>query len=109
RFTDAKVHCSIVLEKHAGSSRIDAEGAVMTPAHETGPGSMQDRLNDVGNPSHLFRNRPFFRAPFPFPAEYTGWADEQRAWRDSVTIFDQSNIMTDVYFRGPDVKRLFSD
>lgn len=81
----------------------------MTPEHDATSESMEDRLRAVGNPAHLFRNRPFFRAPFPFPSEYTGWADEQRAWRDTVTIFDQSNIMTDVYFRGPDVKRLFSD
>lgn len=81
----------------------------MTAGHEAMSVSMEDRLRAVGNPAHLFRNRPFFRAPFPFPAEYTGWADEQRAWRDAVTLFDQSSIMTDVYFQGPDVKRLFSD
>ncbi|MEF2978968.1 aminomethyl transferase family protein [Subtercola sp. YIM 133946] len=71
--------------------------------------SMEDKLREVGNPALLYRNRPFTRTPFPFPAEYTGWPDEQRAWRDGVTLFDQSHIMTDVFFEGPDVKRLFSD
>ncbi|GAA3213797.1 aminomethyl transferase family protein [Microbacterium terregens] len=70
---------------------------------------MEDKLRELGNAALLLRNRPFSRTPFPFPAEYTGWPDEQRAWRDSATLYDQSHIMMDVYFEGPDVKRLFSD
>jgi len=70
---------------------------------------MEDKLRKLGNPALLFRNRPFSRTPFPFPADYTGWPDEQRAWRDAATLYDQSHIMMDVYFEGPDVKRLFSD
>lgn len=46
---------------------------------------------------------------FPFASEYTNWRDEQEAWQKSVALFDQSFHMTDVYFEGPDVKRLLSD
>lgn len=46
---------------------------------------------------------------FPFPGQYTNWRDEQEAWQKSVVLFDQSFHMTDVYFEGPDVKRLLSD
>ena len=71
--------------------------------------SMEDKLQELGNPALLYRNHHFTRTPFPFPADYSGWADEQRAWRDGVTLFDQSHIMSDVFFEGPDLKRLFSD
>ena len=71
--------------------------------------SMEDKIRDLGNAAALFRNHHFTRAPFPFPPDYTGWPDEQRAWRDGVTIFDQSHIMSDVIFEGPDLVRLFSD
>lgn len=71
--------------------------------------SMEDKIRDLGNAALLYRNHHFTRTPFPFPPEFTGWPDEQRAWRDGVTLFDQSLIMTEVRFEGPDLKRLFSD
>ncbi|MEM9079973.1 MAG: aminomethyl transferase family protein [Verrucomicrobiota bacterium] len=45
---------------------------------------------------------------FPFAPEYTNWHEEQLAWNESVVLFDQSFHMTDVYFEGPDVKKLLS-
>lgn len=71
--------------------------------------SMEDKIRELGNAAALFRNHHFTRAPFPFPGDYTGWPDEQRAWRDGVTLFDQSHVMSDVIFQGPDLVRLFSD
>ena len=38
--------------------------------------------------------------PFPMKPEHTNWRDEQRAWRTSATLFDQSLLMSDVYFAG---------
>jgi glycine cleavage system aminomethyltransferase T len=71
--------------------------------------SLEDKIRDLGNPAALFRNHHFTRAAFPFAPEFSGWPDEQRAWRDGVTLFDQSHIMSDVIFEGPDLRRLFSD
>jgi syringate O-demethylase/vanillate/3-O-methylgallate O-demethylase len=57
----------------------------------------------------MLRNSPTGGYEFPFAAQFTNWRDEQEAWQKSVVIFDQSFHMTDVYFEGPDVRRLLSD
>lgn len=71
--------------------------------------SLEDRLNQVGNPVHMMRESQIGRYAFPIPAEFTNWIEEQRAWRHGVALMDQSVHMTDLYVRGPDVKRLLSD
>ena len=43
------------------------------------------------------------------PSEFTNWRDEQRAWRETSCLFDQSYHMTDLYIKGPDALRLLSD
>src|SRR5690606_22911355 len=43
------------------------------------------------------------------PAEFSNWRDEQRAWRETVALFDQTHHMTDLYVRGPDALKLLSD
>lgn len=40
--------------------------------------------------------------------EYTNWRDEQRAWRETVALYDQSFHMTTSILRGPDALRLLS-
>ena len=42
-------------------------------------------------------------------SEFTNWRDEQRAWRETCALFDQSHHMTDLYVEGPDALKLFSD
>lgn len=71
--------------------------------------SLEDRINEVGNPIELLRNSPVGPYPFPYPAEHSNWRDEQRAWQETALLFDQSLHMSDVYFKGPDVKKLLSD
>jgi vanillate/3-O-methylgallate O-demethylase len=71
--------------------------------------SLEDKIQTLGNPTEFLRNAPVGNYPFPFDAEYTNWRDEQTAWLTTAVLFDQSFHMFDVYFRGPDVKRLFSD
>jgi vanillate/3-O-methylgallate O-demethylase len=43
------------------------------------------------------------------PSEFSNWRDEQRAWRETCALFDQSHHMTDLTIEGPDVIRLLSD
>lgn len=57
----------------------------------------------------MLRNAPMGTFAFPYQPEYSNWRDEQEAWATTAVLFDQSTHMTDVYFKGPDVKRLFSE
>ncbi|BBL79012.1 glycine cleavage system protein T [Rubrobacter xylanophilus] len=72
--------------------------------------SLEDLLAGARSPVELLRNSQIGPYAFPgVPAEFTNWRDEQRAWRESCVLFDQSYHMTDLYIEGPDVKRLLSD
>lgn len=42
----------------------------------------------------------------PVPMEFSNWRDEQRAWRQSVLLFDQSHHMPESFIRGRDAVRL---
>jgi vanillate/3-O-methylgallate O-demethylase len=74
----------------------------------THPKTLEDKLQNYPSPVEMLRHSPVGGYQFPFAAEYTNWRDEQEAWQKSVVLFDQSFHMTDVYFEGPDVKRLLS-
>src|SRR5437870_369502 len=72
--------------------------------------SLEEALQTVGSPVELLRHSQI--GPYAFPvvrAEFTNWRDEQRAWRETCALFDQSHHMTDLYVQGPDALRLFSD
>lgn len=72
--------------------------------------TLDEALQAAGNPVELLRNSQI--GPYAFPvvrAEFTNWRDEQRAWRESCALFDQSHHMTDLYVEGADALRLFSD
>jgi glycine cleavage system aminomethyltransferase T len=72
--------------------------------------TLEDVLRAAGNPVDLLRNSQI--GPYAFPVvrhEFTNWRDEQRAWRETCALFDQSHHMTDVYLEGPDALRLLSD
>lgn len=61
------------------------------------------------DPLTMLRNHVAGTYQFPIPrTEYSNWRDEQRAWRDTAILFDQSFHMSDVTFKGPDVRALFS-
>lgn len=44
----------------------------------------------------------------PLPPEFTNWREEQRAWRESVLLFDQSYHMPETFLRGPDAQKLLT-
>ncbi len=70
--------------------------------------SLQDKLDHVGSPVEMLRNSQAGPYVYPIPAEFSNWRDEQRAWRETVALMDQSFHMTDLYLQGPDVMRLIS-
>src|SRR5262245_16896894 len=72
--------------------------------------NLEEVLQSVRNPVELLRHSQI--GPYAFPVvrpEFTNWRDEQRAWRETCALFDQSHHMTDLYVYGPDALRLFSD
>ncbi len=72
--------------------------------------SLEQVLQSVGNPVDMLRHSQI--GPYAFPvvrSEFTNWRDEQRSWRETCALFDQSHHMTDLYVEGPDALRLFSD
>ena len=60
--------------------------------------------NDTVSPHS--RTRPGYS---PVPAEYSNWRDEQRAWRETAVLFDQTHHMPELFLKGKDALRLLSD
>jgi vanillate/3-O-methylgallate O-demethylase len=75
----------------------------------TQPSSLEAKLQQFASPVEMLRHAPVGGYQFPDKPEYSNWRDEQAAWQNTVVLFDQSFHMKDVYFEGPDVKRLISD
>ena len=72
--------------------------------------SLEQLLGEVGNTVQMLRNSQMGAYVYPVvPAEYSNWRDEQRAWRDSCVLFDQSHHMVDLYLKGPDAVKVCSD
>jgi glycine cleavage system aminomethyltransferase T len=72
--------------------------------------SLEDALQASGNPVQRLRNSQI--GPYAFPVvrpEFTNWRDEQRAWKESCALLDQSHHMTDLYVEGPDALQALSD
>ena len=72
--------------------------------------NLEEAIQAVGNLVQLLRNSQI--GPYAFPVvrhEFTNWRDEQRSWRETCALFDQSHHMTDLCIEGPDALRLLSD
>ena len=72
--------------------------------------NLEEAIHAAGNPVQLLRNSQI--GPYAFPVvrqEFSNWRDEQRAWKETCALFDQSHHMTDLYVEGPDSLRIFSD
>ena len=71
---------------------------------------MKTSYEPPGIRSNCLRNSQI--GPYAFPVvrhEFTNWRDEQRSWRETCALFDQSHHMTDLYVEGPDALKVFSD
>lgn len=71
--------------------------------------SLEDKVQQAGNPVEMLRNSQVGPYVFPVQAEYSNWRDEQESWMKGAVLFNQSYHMTDTWFEGPDVYRLLSD
>jgi vanillate/3-O-methylgallate O-demethylase len=71
--------------------------------------SLEDVLQAAGNPARMVRNSQIGAYVYPVVApEFSNWRDEQRAWRTSCVLFDQSHHMVNVFVEGPDALKLLS-
>ena len=71
--------------------------------------SLEDLLRTVGSPVKMLRNSQIGAYVYPVvPYEYSNWRDEQRAWRESAVLFDQSHHMVNIYIEGRDALRMLS-
>ena len=57
----------------------------------------------------MLRNSQIGAYVYPVVApEFTNWRDEQRAWRETCVLFDQSHHMVNLFVEGPDTVKLLS-
>ncbi len=76
----------------------------------TDPKNLQDVLDASGDIVGLLRNSQIGAYVYPVvPYEFTNWRREQRAWRDTTVLFDQSHHMVNLFMRGPGAIKLISD
>ena len=72
--------------------------------------NLQEVLDESGNIVERLRNSQIGAYIYPVvPYEFTNWRREQRAWRETAVLFDQSHHMVNLFFRGPDALKLVSD
>ncbi len=71
--------------------------------------TLEDVLKASGNTVNLLRNSRIGAYVYPVVApEFSNWRDEQRAWRETAVLFDQSHHMAELLVEGPDAKKLLS-
>src|SRR5436190_19999325 len=71
--------------------------------------NLETLIKSAGNVTDMLRNSRIGAYVYPVvPAEYSSWRDEQRAWRESAVLFDQSHHMVNLYVEGPDALKLCS-
>jgi vanillate/3-O-methylgallate O-demethylase len=72
--------------------------------------NLESLIQRSGNPADMLRNSQIGAYVYPVvPNEYSNWRDEQRAWRESAVLFDQSHHMVNVYIEGPDALKMVSN
>jgi vanillate/3-O-methylgallate O-demethylase len=72
--------------------------------------NLQDVIDESGNIVELLRNSQIGAYIYPVvPYEFTNWRREQRAWRETAVLYDQSHHMVNFFFKGPDALKLVSE
>ena len=71
--------------------------------------NLEQVLQKAGNAVDMLRNSQIGAYVYPVvPTEYGNWRDEQKAWRDSAVLFDQSHHMAELLVTGPDAMKMLS-
>ena len=62
------------------------------------PKNLQEVI-DQTDPVELLRNSQLGAYIYPVvPAEFTNWRREQKAWRETAVLYDQSHHMVNLFF-----------
>ena len=71
--------------------------------------NLEEKLQAAGNTVSMLRNSQIGAYVYPVvPAEFSNWRDEQRAWRETAVLYDQSHHMANMYVEGSDALKLIS-
>jgi len=71
--------------------------------------NLEQVLQSAKSPVDLLRNSQIGAYVYPVvPSEYSNWRDEQRAWRETAVLFDQSHHMAELAVTGPDAFKMLS-
>jgi vanillate/3-O-methylgallate O-demethylase len=71
--------------------------------------NLDEAIQGAGNAVKMLRNSPLGPYVYPVvPSEFSNWRDEQRAWRETCVLFNQSYHMADMWIKGPDAIKLLS-
>src|SRR5438046_185580 len=71
--------------------------------------NLEEAIQAAGNPVRMLRNSQLGPYVYPVvPSEFSNWRDEQRAWKESCVLFNQSYHMADMWINGPDAIKLLS-
>ncbi len=71
------------------------------------PSNLQEVLDASGNTVEHLRNSQIGTYIYPVvPAEFSNWRREQKAWRETAVLYDQSHHMVNVFLKGPDALKV---
>jgi len=71
--------------------------------------NLEALLKKTGNTVDMLRNSRVGAYVYPVvPSEFSNWRDEQRAWRETAVLFDQTHHMSELTVKGPDALKLMS-
>jgi vanillate/3-O-methylgallate O-demethylase len=71
--------------------------------------NLEQAIQAAGNPVKMLRDSPLGPYVYPVvPSEFSNWREEQRAWKESCVLFNQSYHMADMWIEGPDAIKLLS-
>ena len=71
--------------------------------------NLEEAIQAAGNPVKMLRNSQLGPYVYPVvPSEFSNWRDEQRGWKETCALFNQSYHMADMWIKGPDALKLLS-
>jgi vanillate/3-O-methylgallate O-demethylase len=71
--------------------------------------SLEALLRSARDPVALLRNSQVGAYVYPVvPSEFSNWRSEQRGWRETAVLYDQSHHMAEITVTGPDALKLLS-
>ena len=71
--------------------------------------NLESLLARTGDTVRLLRNSQIGAYVYPVvPSEFSNWRMEQRSWRETAVLFDQSHHMAEIAVKGPDAFRMLN-